>query len=53
VIFLADENVDRQIVERLRLDGHEAAYIAEMSPGAMDENGPCRESQFSERIDHG
>jgi predicted nuclease of predicted toxin-antitoxin system len=37
VIFLADENVDRQIVERLRLDSHEVAYIAEMSPGMMDE----------------
>jgi hypothetical protein len=37
VIFLADENVDRQIVEGLRLDSHEVAYIAEMSPGIMDE----------------
>lgn len=37
MIFLADENVDRQIVERLRLDGHEVVYIAEMSPGIMDE----------------
>ena len=35
--FLADESVDRQIVERLRLDGHLVAYVAEMSPGIMDE----------------
>ena len=35
--FLADEGVDRQIVERLRLDGHKVAYVAEMSPGIMDE----------------
>lgn len=35
--FLADEGVDRQIVERLRLDGHQVAYVAEMSPGIMDE----------------
>ena len=35
--FLADEGVDRQIVERLRLDGHEVAYVAEMSPGIMDD----------------
>ena len=35
--FLADECVDRQIVERLRLDGHEVAYVAEMSPGIVDE----------------
>lgn len=35
--FLADENVDRQIVERLRLDGHQVAYVPEMSPGILDE----------------
>ena len=35
--FLADECVDRQIVELLRLDGHDVAYVAEMSPGVMDE----------------
>ena len=35
--FLADENVDRQIVERLRLDRHQVAYVAEMSPGILDE----------------
>jgi predicted nuclease of predicted toxin-antitoxin system len=37
VTFLADEGVDRQIVERLRLDGHQVAYVAEMSPGIADE----------------
>jgi hypothetical protein len=37
VTFLADESVDRQIVECLRLDGHQVAYVAEMSPGMMDE----------------
>jgi predicted nuclease of predicted toxin-antitoxin system len=35
--FFADEGVERQIVERLRLDGHEVAYVAEMSPGIVDE----------------
>ena len=35
--FLADEGVDRQIVERLRVDGYQVAYIAEMSPGITDE----------------
>ena len=35
--LLADEGVDRQIVERLRLDGHEVAYVAEMSPGITDD----------------
>ena len=35
--FLADEGVDRQIVEHLRQDGHDVAYVAEMSPGIVDE----------------
>lgn len=35
--LLADENVDRQIVERLRRDGHEVAYIIEMERGITDE----------------
>lgn len=35
--LLADESVNRQIVERLRKDGHDVAYIAEMAPGISDE----------------
>jgi predicted nuclease of predicted toxin-antitoxin system len=35
--LLADEGVERQIVERLRADGHSVWYIAEMSPGISDE----------------
>lgn len=35
--LLADDGVERQIVERLRSDGHSVAYIAEMSPGISDE----------------
>ncbi len=35
--LLADESVGRQIVERLRQDGHDVAYIAEMEPGIPDE----------------
>jgi predicted nuclease of predicted toxin-antitoxin system len=35
--LLADEGVDRPIVERLRQDGHEVVYIAEMSPGIDDD----------------
>ncbi len=34
--FLADEGVDRQIVERLRQDGHRLWYVAEMKPGISD-----------------
>lgn len=35
--FLADENVDRAIVERLREDGHHVLYVMEMSPGISDD----------------
>jgi predicted nuclease of predicted toxin-antitoxin system len=35
--LLADEGVDRQIVERLRDDGHIVLYIAEMEPGVSDD----------------
>ena len=34
---LADEGVDFPVVERLRGDGHEVLYIAEMDPGISDE----------------
>jgi predicted nuclease of predicted toxin-antitoxin system len=35
--FLADESVDRQIVDRLRQDGHLVRYVAEMGPGISDD----------------
>ncbi len=35
--FLADESVDRQIVDRLRQDTHNVLYIAEMMPGISDD----------------
>jgi predicted nuclease of predicted toxin-antitoxin system len=35
--LLADESVDRQIVERLRQDGHNVIYVAELEPGISDE----------------
>jgi predicted nuclease of predicted toxin-antitoxin system len=34
--LLADESVDRQIVERLRQDGHQVSSIAETGPGITD-----------------
>jgi predicted nuclease of predicted toxin-antitoxin system len=37
MILLADEGVDREIVARLRLDGHEVLYVAEMDPGISDD----------------
>ncbi len=35
--LLADEDVDRPIVERLRRDGHHVEYVAEMQPGLSDD----------------
>ncbi len=34
--LLADESVDRQIIERLRQDGHDVLYIAEVEPSISD-----------------
>lgn len=36
--LLADESVDRQIVERLRRDGHHVVYVTESGPGMSDED---------------
>ena len=35
--LLADESVDRQIVDRLRREGHAVRYVAEMEPGIPDD----------------
>jgi predicted nuclease of predicted toxin-antitoxin system len=37
VNLLADESVDRQIVDRLRQEGHAVRYIAEVEPGISDD----------------
>lgn len=34
--LVADEGVDRGIVARLRADGHEVLYVAEIEPGISD-----------------
>jgi predicted nuclease of predicted toxin-antitoxin system len=36
--LMADENVDRRVVDRLRLDGHEVVYVAELSPSMTDDD---------------
>ncbi len=36
--FLADESVDRPIVEHLRRDGHQVSYVAELGPGMPDDD---------------
>lgn len=35
--LLADESVDRQIVDRLRAEGHDVLYIAEFEPSITDD----------------
>jgi predicted nuclease of predicted toxin-antitoxin system len=35
--ILADEGVDKPIVDQLRQDGHSVAYISESDPGASDD----------------
>jgi predicted nuclease of predicted toxin-antitoxin system len=35
--LLADESVDRPIVERLRQEGHNVVYIAELAPSITDD----------------
>lgn len=34
--LLADESVDRPIVQRLRRDGHDILYVAELESGLSD-----------------
>jgi predicted nuclease of predicted toxin-antitoxin system len=36
--FVADENIDRRIVERLRQYGHVVLYIAEIGAGVNDQD---------------
>jgi predicted nuclease of predicted toxin-antitoxin system len=37
VNLLADESVDRQIIDQLRKDGHAVWYVTEMKPGLTDD----------------
>ena len=36
--FLADESVDRQIVDALKEDDHAVLYVTEMDPGISDDD---------------
>jgi hypothetical protein len=51
VTFLADEGVDRQIVERLRQDGHEVAYVARCHRGSWTMLFESK-SKLGERLDY-
>jgi len=37
VKIVADENVDKPIVDRLRIDGHEVYFVAELNAGIDDD----------------
>ncbi len=43
--FLADENVDKPIVERLRDEGHTVLYVLEMEPSISDDEVTWRANQ--------
>ncbi len=35
--LVADESVEREVVDRLRVDGHATLYVAELSPSITDD----------------
>ena len=43
--FLADECIERQIVDQLRHDGHIVLYVAELEPGISDQEVLDRANQ--------
>ena len=45
--FLADENLEMQVVERLRQDGHHVLAVVEMEPGISDEQVLKQANQLS------
>jgi predicted nuclease of predicted toxin-antitoxin system len=49
VRLLADEGVNAVVVARLREDGHDVAYVAELSPGITDD-GVLAQANDEERI---
>ncbi len=44
--LLADENIDRQIVARLRQEGHSVLYIAEIAPSVSDDQALARANRL-------
>lgn len=41
--LFADESVDQPIVERLRQDGHDVIYVAELAPSITDDEGTAND----------
>lgn|SRR6185295_2733737 len=48
--FVADESVDGQIVESLRNEGHQVAYVAEFDAGIEDEAVLSRAVELGARL---
>ncbi len=44
--LLADESIESYIVEQLRRDGHDVAYVVEMTPGVSDDEVLTRADQL-------
>jgi predicted nuclease of predicted toxin-antitoxin system len=49
MLCLADENIERTIVERLRADGHDVAWVADMEPG-IDDDAVLAAASAEERL---
>jgi predicted nuclease of predicted toxin-antitoxin system len=45
--ILADESLERQVVDRLRVDGHSVLYVAEMEPSIADDVVLARANQHA------
>ena len=45
--LLADESIDRMIVDRLRADGHDVTYVAEVDAGITDPEVLQRANEIS------
>jgi predicted nuclease of predicted toxin-antitoxin system len=49
VRLFADEGVESRIVERLRFEGHDVEYVAELAPG-IDDDGVLDRANSEDRV---
>lgn len=47
--LVADESVDKPIVDRLRQDGHKVLYVAELEPG-LDDDAVLRQANRNDTL---
>ena len=48
--FIADEGVEREIVDGLRAQGHEVLYVAEMSPAIKTTTLAATVTDFGDQL---